>query len=328
MTRLRLCFLGASGIAERHAAAAAALADRVEIVGVCATNQASAERFAARHGGSAHTDFDTMIDRDRPDLLVVAIPPFAHSGQVERAARQGVHLLVEKPIALDLPAATHMVEATEASGVIAACGFMYRFGAAVIAWDDLSRGGATGRPGHFSGHFHCRALHADWWRSRAHSGGQMVEQLIHIVDLCRVMLGMPQTVYARSANLFHRDAVGYDIEDVSGMILGYDDGRIGVLHASNIAVPGRWQKGWQICAEAAVGRFANFNTANFDAASDAFKSTQIAGTTDVFTAQLRDILDAITSTRPPRVPLRDGLDSLAIVLAARQSADERREIRL
>jgi predicted dehydrogenase len=328
MTRLRMCLLGAGGIAERHAQAATELAEQVEIAGVCATSQPSAERFAARHGAKAYSDFDSMIERERPDLLIVAIPPFAHSGQVERAARQGIHLLVEKPIALDLSTAISMVEATEASSVVAACGFMYRFGDAVTAWDDLSKSGATGRPGHFSGHFHCRALHADWWRSRAHSGGQMVEQLIHIVDLCRVMLGSPQTVYARSANLFHRDVEGYDIEDVSGMILGYDDGRVGVLHASNIAVPGRWQKGWQICAEAAVGRFTDFNTADFDATSDEFQSRQIAGTTDVFIAQLRDVLDAITLERRPRVPLREGLDSLAIVLAARQSADEGREIRI
>ena len=79
----------------------------------------------------------------------------------------------------------------------------------------------------------------------------MVEQLIHIVDLARHSLGMPQTVYARAANLFHRDVERYTGEDVSAIVLGYDDGRIGVLHATNVAIPGRWMKRWQIVAERA-----------------------------------------------------------------------------
>src|SRR5690606_12428322 len=122
------------------------------------------------------------------------------------------NLLVEKPIALDLARARSMVEASR--GVVAACGFMYRFGAAVARWDALQGAGETGRIGYFSGHFHCNALHAPWWRDRAKSGGQMVEQLIHIADLARHVLGMPETAYARAANLFHRDVPGYTSEDV------------------------------------------------------------------------------------------------------------------
>ena len=126
------------------------------------------------------------------------------------------------------------------AGVVAACGFMYRFGAAVQRWDAAARAGEAGRVGLFTGQFHCNALHADWWRERAKSGGQMVEQLIHIVDLARHQLGEPQSVYARTANFFHRDVAGYDSDDVSAIVLGYADGRVGVLNATNGAVPGQW----------------------------------------------------------------------------------------
>ena len=72
------------------------------------------------------------------------------------------------------------------------------------------------------------------------SGGQMVEQLIHIVDLARYQLGEPQCVYARASNFFHRDVERYDSDDLSAIVLGYDDGRLAVLNATNDAVPGRW----------------------------------------------------------------------------------------
>lgn len=328
MTVLRVGILGAGGIAARHAKAIASLSDHMTLVASCGRDKDKTEAFAASHGGAAYTDFEAMIGDAAIDFLVVALPPFAHTGQVERAAAAGIHVLVEKPIALDLDRATTMVEACERAKIVAACGFMYRFGAGMTRWDQLGAQGKTGPVGHFSGQFHCNALHADWWRERDKAGGQMVEQLIHIVDLARHTMGMPQTVYARAANLFHTDVPRYDTEDVSAMILGYDTGAIGVLNASNIAVPGRWDKGWQILARDMAGQFSDFNVAKIVPVAAPDTAETIAAETDVFAAQLADVAEAILHKRAPRVPLRDGLDSLRIVLAARQSAQERREITL
>jgi predicted dehydrogenase len=323
---LRIGLLGPGGIGARHAAAIARLADRMQLVACCGRDADSTAAFAARFGARPYTDFACMLDQSNLDLLIVALPPYAHSGEVEAAARAGIHLLVEKPIALDNDRAAAMVETSR--DVVAACGFMYRFGAAVTRWDELAASGKTGIAGHFSGSFHCNALHAPWWRERARSGGQMVEQLIHIADLARHMLGMPQSVYARAANLFHTDVPGYDSEDVSAIILGYHNGRVGVLHASNAAVPGRWAKQWQIIAAGMTGIFTDFNTAELVTTVAEPKFEHIAGTVDPFVAQLADLADAVAHKRRPRVPLSEGADTLRIVLAARQSADTRQEVAL
>jgi predicted dehydrogenase len=321
---LRAALLGCGGIGGRHAAAAAKLPELMRLTACCGRDPSAIAAFAARHGAEAFTDFERMLGEATPDLLIVALPPFAHAGQVEAAARAGVHLLVEKPIALDIGRAEAMVEAVRAGGVIGACGFMYRFGEAVEAWH--ASAGETGESGHFSGQFHCNALHAPWWRDLGKSGGQMAEQLIHIVDLARHTLGMPQSVYARAANLFHREVPGYSAEDVSAIILGYDDGRIGVLHASNAAVPGRWAKRWQIVARRMTGIFEDWNNAEIFRTEGEVTSRRIAGTRDVFVAQLAEVGQAVLQRRPPAVPLADGAASLRIALAARRSADERREV--
>jgi predicted dehydrogenase len=320
--RLRVGILGPGGIGVRHAKAVAALADEVELVAVGGRDGDRTQAFASAHGGRAYTTFDRMLDEAEFDLMIVALPPFAHAGQVEAAARRGIHLLIEKPIALDLGRAQSMVDAS--ASVIAACGFMYRFGAAVERWEATD----TGRALHFSGSFHCNALHAPWWRSADKSGGQMVEQLIHLIDLARHSLGMPQTVYARAANLCHREVPGYDSEDVSAIVLGYGDGRIGVLHASNVAVPGRWMKQWQIVAERATGIFADWNTAEIVRTVGALQPERIIADRDPFVAQLADVVAAIREKRAPRVPLTDGFDSLRISLAARESARDRVEVAL
>ena len=320
---LRVGLLGTGGIGSRHADAIARV-PALELVACCGRDARKVEDFAQPRGAAPYTDFSQMLAGERLDLLVVALPPFAHEGQVEEAARAKVNLLVEKPIALDLVRAQSMVDA--AGDVIAACGFMYRFGGAVARWDELRSAGKTGRVAHFSGAFHCNALHAPWWRDRTKSGGQMVEQLIHIVDLARSNLGMPRSVFASATRFGHANVPGYSAEDISAMILTYDNGAIATLNASNLAVPGRWTKGWQIVGERMTGQFRDWNAGEITPTDPLASPEAIAATVDPFVAQLEDIAVAITHGRPPRVPLQDGVNSLRIVLAARQSADEKREV--
>lgn len=327
MKRLRVGLLGCGGIGARHAAAVGALKDEMQLVACCGRNESKVREFATRFGAESFTDLRRMLD-SQIDLLIVALPPSAHTGQVEQAVAAGTHVLVEKPIALDLTRAQSMVDAAAKSGVVAACGFMYRFGAAVKRWDAAAKAGEAGRVGLFTGQFHCNALHADWWRERAKSGGQMVEQLIHIVDLARHQLGEPQSVYARTANFFHRDVAGYDSDDVSAIVLGYADGRVGVLNATNGAVPGQWTKLWQIVAEHMTGRFTGWNTATLTHTLGAPRIEEIDEQTDVFVAQLADVAAAIRERRSPAVPLSEGASTLRIVLAAQHSAAEGREISL
>jgi len=328
MGRLRVGLFGCGGIGARHLRAAAELPEQLEIVACCGRDPERTDAFAAGHGATGYTDFGRMLDEAVLDLLIVATPPHVRTGEAERAAARGVHLLVEKPIALDLPTARRMVEAVDTAEVTAAAGFMYRHGEAVARWRELAAAGATGPVGLFAGSYHCNSLHAPWWRDRSRSGGQVLEQVIHLIDLVRHFMGEPDTVYARAANLFHGRTPGYDIEDVSAIVFGWDDGRVASLNASNIAIPGKWLKEWRLVAERYTGRFEDWNTALLTRTAPDVADEPVAGKTDPFVAQLADLADAIAEQRPPLVPLAEGEASLRLALAARRSADERREIRL
>lgn len=337
---MRIAILGPGGIAAKHSAAARALGH--ELVGSAGRDLARTEMFAREHGGAAFTDLDRMIDAVAPELLIVALPPFAHDGEVEHAAARGLHLLCEKPAALDLGRAERMVAAAEAAGVTAANGFIYRFGDAVRAWQAAD----AGPVGLFAGGYHCNALHAPWWREQARSGGQLVEQVIHQIDLIRLFMGAagqgsgdaqqrwkagggePDTVYARRANLFHRDVEGYTAEDVTAVVFGWDDGRLATLTATNIATPGLWWKAWEVFAERLTGRFTSWNAAAFTPTVAGAEPVRIEGATDVFQAQLADVVAAIGERRAPRVTLADGVATLRLALAARDAAAERCEVRL
>ena len=81
-------------------------------------------------------------------------------------------------------------------------------------------------------------------------------------------------------------------------------------------------------AERMTGRFTSWNEAVFTRTDGEIESETVAGETDPFVAQLADLAGAIEEDRQPYVPLAEGAASLRLALAACQSADERREIRL
>jgi len=148
------------------------------------------------------------------------------------------------------------------------------------------------------------------------------------VDLARHHLGEPQSVYARASNFFHREVDRYDSDDTSAIVLGFDDGRIGILNATNGAIPGKWDKLWQIVGERMTGRFTGWNTGLLTHTHGTQRVEEIDTQTDVFIAQLADVARAIREKGRPQVPLAEGAATLRIVLAARQSVTLRREVTL
>lgn len=323
MSRLRVGILGNGGIASRHAGAVANLPDQMELVAVCGRDAERVRTFTDRHGGRPFTRLDDMLDISI-DVMIDTAPPFSRGGEAEQAAAAGVHLLVEKPIALDMARGDAMVQAADKAGVTAAIGFMYRHGDAVGRWMTEQ----TGPVGLMTGIYHCNALHAPWWRVRDQSGGQVLEQLIHIIDLVRLFMGEPDTAYARTANLFHRTTPDYDVQDVSAIIFGWNDGRTASLTANNIAVPGQWVKGWSLFAERATAHYSDWNNADFTRTAPEVSQEDWVSSKDVFVAQLADLASAIRDGRPPLVPLAEGVGSLRLALAAMRSADEGREVRV
>lgn len=127
--RLRVAILGAGFIAKIHAERLRQR-DDVECVAICKAVPAVAEAMAKQVGLAGvriFDDFERMLDEIRPDALYVCLPPFAHSGQVELAAERGIHLFLEKPIALTEERGSSMVRAIEKAGVVSQAGFQFRF---------------------------------------------------------------------------------------------------------------------------------------------------------------------------------------------------------
>lgn len=330
--RLQIGLLGCGGFARRHAQNLQLLGDEVALVAFCNRTLAKAADFAARYGtkdAAVFADHHAMLAQVPLDALVVTLPPYAHSDEVALAAERGVHVFIEKPIALRSEDGWRMVAAAERAGIVTQVGFMYRFGTAVETLKALIDNGTAGPVGLMTARYFCNALHAPWWRMRDKSGGQFVEQVIHLVDLMRYLMGDPISAYARQANLFHRDTPGYTVEDVGAAIYGFPTGAIGVIAASNAAIPNRWDHDYRIVTQNLTAEFAHANQATVTFTADPERAPLvIAADRNIHLAAMQDFLQAIRTGSQTRTPLREGAMSLDMALAANRSAVEHAEVSL
>jgi predicted dehydrogenase len=330
--KLRIGFLGCGSFAHRHAQNLQQLAAEVEMVAFCNRTIDKAVAFAQQYGsGEAATfsDHRQMLAQTELDALIITLPPYAHSDEVELAAGRCIHLFIEKPIALRSEYGWRMVEAAEKAGVVTQVGFMFRFGAAVERLKALFDDGTAGPVGLMSARYFCNSLHASWWREREKSGGQLVEQVIHMVDLMRYLMGDPVTVYSRQENIFHQETPGYTVEDVSATVYSFAGGGLGVIYATNGAIPNRWINDYRLVAQNITTEFRNANNATLTFTGEsAPPPEQIASERDIHLAAMVDFLQAIRNGGQTRTPLREGAKSLDMALAATRAAQERREVSL
>ncbi len=325
--RLKTAILGCGGFAHRHAANLVAQADKFELVALCDRHPERAQAFCDQYtaGRAAiFTDHHALFDRAALDLCVICLPPYGHTDEVEVAAARGVHLLLEKPIALTSEHAWRMVEAAERAGIVTQVGFMFRFGAAVERLKALIASGAAGPVGLMSARYFCNALHAGWWRDRSRSGGQLVEQVIHMLDLMRHVMGEPVSVYSLQHNLFHQHMPDYTVEDVSGTVIGFRGGGVGVVYATNGAIPGQWINDYRAVARNVTADFTDANHATFTyTAGPGLRVETVAAEEGYHLRELLDLQQAIVGGRSARTPIREGALSLDLALAARRSAELR-----
>ena len=116
---------------EIHVASLAAHPD-VELVGVWGRDRAKAEAAGAPFDVPGYADLDALLGE--VDAVSVALPPDVQAPLAVRAAEAGKHLLLEKPIALDVPAADRIVAAVRAAGVASVVFFTLRFRETAGAW--------------------------------------------------------------------------------------------------------------------------------------------------------------------------------------------------
>lgn len=220
-------FIGCGGIARTHIERLAKIPE-AKMVAFYDVVPQKAEDLAKLAGAKAYPNLQQMLDGEKLDAVYVCVPPFAHGFEPEIVER-GIHLFVEKPVALTMKMARKIERAITKAGVLCSVGYMWRyFDTTALAKKILEENGPIGMvEGFYIGPYGFPPGH--WWIDKAKSGGQTIEQSTHVFDLARYLVGDVLRVYAELDTRLLTDVPGFKTEDVSVVTLKFRNGAIGVI---------------------------------------------------------------------------------------------------
>jgi len=193
--------------------------DEVTLVGVCDADPQLAEKVASRYRTSHYVDHRDLLDRERPDLVSIAVPTGFHRQVALDTIERGVHLLVEKPIADTVANAEEMVRQAEGAGVQLMVGHVERFNPAVV---ELKRRLQDGQLGKMF-QIHVRRLGP--FPHRVRDVGVVIDLATHDLDvMCHLTQANVLRAYAETEQEIHTHH-----EDSLSGLLRFDNGVVGVL---------------------------------------------------------------------------------------------------
>jgi predicted dehydrogenase len=230
---MKIAFAGAGYIINIHARAAQAQPD-VELAAVVEKywdkSAGLAKIFNIKH---RYETVEQMLEAGEVDALVIGTPNFLHAPQAVAALKAGVHVMVEKPMAMNAREAEEMMQASAQSGAALMVAHCWRFDADVL-W---LKGQAPklGRLVRTKGY----GVHTLWgpsgWFTKKEfaGGGALADMGIHALDTARFLLGDPKpvSVYAKIGT-YYRD---FDVDDTGVIIVEWDSG------ATSYIESGWWQ---------------------------------------------------------------------------------------
>ena len=205
---LGVALVGAGRWAEVHRAALARGGAR--LVAAVTGSPASAQRVQAAWGVPAGTDLAVTLADPAVEAVIIATPNDLHAPQAITALEAGVHVLVEKPMAIDLASAAAVVTAAQRAQRVLAVGLEMRVFQLFAAVKRVLDSGSLGAPVHLALDLFRRPYRAGsggWKQEPARLGSSVLEEPIHYLDLARWYLGEIASVQAWSRSRPGREAL-------------------------------------------------------------------------------------------------------------------------
>lgn len=318
---LRIAAIGAGFIGARHLRNLGRL-EGVSVVAVADVALPRAQECAAPHGARTYADWRAMLARERPDAVYLCLPPFAHGEPEVALVEAGVPFFVEKPLSLTPELPERLAARIEAAGLLTAVGYHWRY----LDTVERVRERLAARPPRLAlGYWLDFVPPAAWWTRRDRSGGQVVEQTTHILDLARYLVGeVSEVAGAASAGGLegHPEA---DIDPATVVTLRFATGAVGAICSTCLAhYPhriGLWLYAQDLIVECREHELAVETPAGRES---------VAPQVDPFLEEDRAFVHALRTgdRRGVRVPYAEALRSHRLTMRVVEALRERRPLGL
>lgn len=323
---MRVAFYGTGGYARAHADSLQRLG--VSIAACWGTNPEKTAGFARDYGATVFADWREMLGSGTCDALYIVIPPFAHDGSVEQlAVKKGIPFLCEKPVGLNLKRSQMIAHKIEKSKLVTATGYQLRY------WPELDEVKSVLARNRLSLVRACRFSSCPqraWWLKMETSGGMVVEQTTHLVDLLRFLFGEVKSVSAFVASGISSSKYSdCDVFDSIEGIMQFQSGMVGSLGATNL-LNNKFSKivPLEVCGEDFYLQFSS-NKVGYKEKESVWTEKSLSGG-NLQDALNRDFIAAVEKNAPAlvRSSYPDGVKTLALTLAFNASALTGRTVRV
>ena len=231
--------LGGGNISGTHARAVGETPG-VELVACWGRNAEKAAEMAARYGARPYRDLDRFLEHRPMEVVLVGTPSGLHAEHARAAARQGLHVLVEKPLDVTTQRVDTLIEECDRAGVRLGVIFQDRAAPDLVWLKQLVAGGGLGT-------VFLASARVKWYRPPEYyagstwrgtwaldGGGALANQGIHSIDLLLWLLGDVERVHAATRTAVH----AIEVEDTAVAALEFAGGAVGTLEAATSVFPG------------------------------------------------------------------------------------------
>lgn len=208
---LKVCLVGVGGISGAHIPAWKNMSD-VELTGICDIRPEQMEKYPEIN---KYTDFDEMIEKEKPDIVDICLPTFLHIEYSLRAIRRGINVICEKPVSLHRDDIEKVYGAAKENGVHFMIAQVLRFWPEYEFVEEVYRTGKYGRL--LSGNMSRLSLRPKWtwdgWMTDEKRSGLVPFDLhIHDLDFMVWAFGKPVNAYRNRSKQPDQDYISATYE--------------------------------------------------------------------------------------------------------------------
>jgi len=233
---LRTALIGCGGISRVHVSALMEMADITKLVAIADVLPEKAQAVSEQTGAAPYTDWEKMLDTEKPDVVHLCTPHYLHVPMAKKALAMGIHVLTEKPCAMTLAQLDELQQAQKNSTAQLGVCFQNRCNAAsrcAKEWTETKKYGellgaravVTWMRG--EEYFNSAEWRGTWAQE---GGGVMINQAIHTMDLMQWCCGKIESISAQIANNSLQGTI--EVEDTCSALLEFAGGKRGLFYAT------------------------------------------------------------------------------------------------
>lgn len=337
--KIRMAVVGCGRIARSHFGSIEKHADNIKLVAVCDTDTKVLDQHAQKYRVPGYRNLEEMLKVERIDLIALCTPSGLHSDQAVLAARYGVNVMTEKPMATRWQDGVRMVKACDEAKVRL---FVVKQNRRNTTLQLLRRAIEEKR----FGKIHMVHLNVFWTRPQSYydqakwrgtwefDGGALMNQASHYVDLLDWLVGPVEKVQAMMSTT--RDI---EVEDTGVLNVKWRNGALGSMSVTMLTYPKNLEGSITILGERGTVRVGGvavneIQLWEFDEPRDYDEKIKAANyeTTSVYgfghPLYYKNVVDVMRGEGEPETDGREGLKSLELLIAAYLSARDGKTVSL